>query len=233
LSGRHFKIPVGISIGRTNTLELKTQKDSITDIIKAFTRLERSRVDNSYYELNISCPNLYGDITFYPPKNLKELLVEVDKLHLKKPLFVKMPIEKSNEEVMEMLEVIAKHSPAGVIFGNLQKNRKDKSFIQNEVRQFKVGNFSGKPTYDRSNELIRLSYRHYHDRLTIFGCGGVFSGADAYRKITLGASLVQLITGMIFMGPQLIAQINIQLSEYLKNDGLVYISEAVGIHNKR
>ncbi|PJB87927.1 dihydroorotate dehydrogenase (quinone), partial [Candidatus Roizmanbacteria bacterium CG_4_9_14_0_8_um_filter_34_12] len=60
-------------------------------------------------------------------------------------------------------------------------------------------------------------------------CGGVFSAEDAYYKIKLGASLVQLITGMIFQGPQLIAQINSELLKLLEKDGFNNIKEAVGI----
>lgn len=84
LSGLKFDIPVGISIGRTNSLLLKTQKQSVGDIVETFTLFEMSGLPHSYYELNISCPNLMGNITFYPTKNLTELLVEIDKLHLKK-----------------------------------------------------------------------------------------------------------------------------------------------------
>lgn len=228
LKGLDFNFPLGISIGRTNTVELKTQKQSIEDILNAFIIFEKANVKNSYYELNISCPNLYGAITFYPPKNLKELLIEVDKLHFKKPVFIKMPIEKIDEEVLEMLKVISSYSPKGVIFGNLQKDRQHPSLNPLEVSKFRVGYFSGKPTFQRSNELIKLAYHHYKDRFVIIGCGGVFNGKDAYEKITLGASLVQFITGMIFEGPQLVAQINLELLELLKKDGFTRISQAIG-----
>jgi dihydroorotate dehydrogenase len=62
--------------------------------------------------------------------------------------------------------------------------------------------------------------------------GGIFSAEDAYAKIRLGASLVQLITGMIFEGPQLIGEINRGLVRLLKRDGFSHISEAVGVDNK-
>ena len=63
--------------------------------------------------------------------------------------------------------------------------------------------------------------------------GGVFNGKDAYEKIRKGATLVQLITGMIYEGPQLIGEINRDLVEFLKKDGYKHISEAVGAdHNK-
>jgi dihydroorotate dehydrogenase len=61
LKGLTFKIPVGISIGRTNSPKLTTQEESIKDILIAFRKFEKEKIKNAYYELNISCPNLYGD----------------------------------------------------------------------------------------------------------------------------------------------------------------------------
>lgn len=228
----NFSIPVGISIGRTNSLKLETQKESITDIIQTFQTFQKSSVRNSYFELNISCPNLFGDITFYPPKNLSELLSAVDKLQLNKPLFIKMPIEKRDREVLEMLQVISKHKVTGVIFGNLQKDRNNKTLVKSEVDKFSKGYFSGKPTEQRSNELIRLAYQKYGKKLVIIGCGGVFSAEDAYKKIKLGATLIQLITGLIYQGPNLIMQINFGLTELLKKDGYTSLSQAIGADNK-
>jgi dihydroorotate dehydrogenase len=233
LEKQTFMYPLGISIGKTNTLELKSQKESIRDIIKAFKAFESSYVKISYYELNISCPNLKGNITFYPPKNLEELLVEVDKLKIKKPILVKMPIDKSDREVLSMLKVISDHSPKGVIFGNLQKDRKNPVLVREEVKKFKTGHFSGKPTYERSNELIELAYKNFSDRFIIVGCGGVFNGSDAYKKIRLGATLIQFITGLVYEGPQTAANINAQLSDLLKADGYKNIKEAVGVGVKK
>ena len=62
------------------------------------------------------------------------------------------------------------------------------------------GGFSGKPVEEKSNELIRYAYKLCGDRFLLIGVGGVFTPEDAYKKILYGASLVQLITGMIFMG---------------------------------
>ena len=229
-----FTIPIGISIGRTNSKSLKTQKDSVKDIVTAFKKFEKSKVQHAYYELNISCPNLiHGDISFYSSKNLEELLIEMDLLKLHHPLYIKMPIDKTNEETKEMLDVIVNHNVQGVIFGNLQRNRKDPSFDKEEIKSAGLGNFSGKPTEKRSDELISLAYKHAHNKLLIIGCGGVFSAEDAYRKIKLGASLIQLITGMIYEGPQLISNINFKLIHLIKNDGYISISEAIGSNYKR
>lgn len=223
-----FQIPLGVSIGRTNGKKIMTQEQSVQDIVAAFRIFEKPGNTHSYYELNISCPNLYGTATFYPPKNLDRLLSAVEALRITRPIFIKMPIEKSKKEVLSMLRVIDKHTPVGVIFGNLQKNRKHPSLDPSEVSQFNTGYFSGKPTFDQSNELISLTYRHYKNRFIIIGCGGVFSAHDAYEKIKRGATIVQLITGMIFKGPQLVSQINIELLDLLKKDGFTHISQAVG-----
>lgn len=225
-----FEIPLGISVGRTNSPKLKNVTQSINDIVTAYSIFEEAVVKNSYYELNISCPNLlFAAEDFSDPKNLNMLLKEIEKLHMKKPVFIKMPIEKSDKEVKIMLETIVKFNTIkGVIFGNLQKNRKDPSLDPKEVAKFDRGYFSGKPCEKRSNELIKLAFKGYGKKLTMIGCGGVFSAGDAYKKIKLGASLVQLITGMIYQGPQLISEINLGLVDLLQKDGLKNISEAVG-----
>ncbi|MDA1316591.1 MAG: quinone-dependent dihydroorotate dehydrogenase [bacterium] len=231
LTGMSFSFPLGISIGRTNSTKIAgTQQKAVKDVVVAFEKFLASPLKNSYYELNISCPNLKGGVSFYPPKNLKELLNALDTLTITKPVFVKMPIEKSDREVSLMLKEIVKHTwIKGVIFGNLQKDRKYPSFIPEEIEKAGKGNFSGKPTFKRSNELIRLAYREYGKKLIIIGCGGIFSAEDAYRKIRLGASLIQMITGMIFEGPQIITQINRGLVQLLKQDGFNSISEAIGV----
>lgn len=228
LGGLYRGIPYGVSIGRTNALELETQKESVEDIVSTFAKFEQSSLIHAYYELNISCPNLKGSVEFYTPTHLEELLVAIDRLDVHRPILVKMPIEKSDADVESMLSVIARHSPKGVIFGNLQKDRNHPSLIPEEVARCGKGNFSGKPTFARSNELISLAYRGYKDRFVIVGCGGIFSADDAYTKIKLGASLLQLITGMIFQGPQLVAQINMGLEDLLKRDGYAHLSQAVG-----
>ena len=223
-----FGNPVGISIGKTNTTKDETQLEAVEDILSAFRAVEKSRINFSYYELNISCPNLFGNVSFYPTENLKQLLKAVTNLKLKKPLFIKMPIEQTDEEIIKMLDVVVGFTISGVIFGNLQKNRKDEALNQEEVKKFPVGNFSGKPTEKRSNELIELAYKKYGKKLIIIGCGGIFNAKDAYKKIKLGATLVQLVTGLIFEGPQLVSQINIDLEKLLKKDGFINISQAIG-----
>ncbi len=224
-----FSIPIGISIGKTNTLDIKTQAEAVEDVCYAFEKVENSGVPFSYYELNISCPNLKGSIEFYEPLHLEELLSALFAKKISHPLFVKMPIVKTDEETLAMLEVISRFKIAGIILGNLQNDRNHKTLVKGELEKYPKGNLSGMPTQERSDELIRIAYQKYGEQMIIVGTGGIFSAEDAYRKIRAGASLLQMITGMIFEGPQLPAQINEGLSKLLKRDGFKSISEAVGV----
>ena len=90
------------------------------------------------------------------------------------------------------------------------------------------GGISGKVEEDLSNKIIEYVYKKTKGRYVIIGVGGIFSAEDAYIKIKLGASLVQLITGMIYEGPQLIGEMNRGLVEYMKKDGYAHLSEIIG-----
>lgn len=230
LKGVRFPVPVGISIGRTNTEAHETHADAIADIAESFTKVKASGVPFAYYELNISCPNLLKDISFYIPEKLDALLSVLDVRTLGKPLFLKMPITIEDDAIRALLDVAIRHGVAAVTFGNLLKDRDDPAFDKNEIASVAhyKGNWAGKPTQRRSDELVRLAYIHCKGALAVVGCGGVFTAADAYRKVRLGASLVQLAAGAVFMGPQVAAEISIGLSDMLKRDGFVRLADAVG-----
>lgn len=178
-------------------------------------------------EINISCPNTFGGEPFTDAKRLEKLLHATDKLELQKPVFIKMPINLPLGEFDALLRVITKHSVAGVTIGNLHKDRRAvdvKDVLPDEVK----GNLSGAPTKEVTTALIRRTYKQYGDTLVIIGVGGIFSAEDAYEKIQAGASLVALITGMIFEGPQLAGDINQQLVRLMVRDGYTNIAQAIG-----
>lgn len=231
LTGASFDIPIGISIGRTNTEAHEDHTDAITDIIESFKKVERSGVPFSYFELNISCPNLKKDISFYRPERMRELLEAIFALQYKRPLFVKMPTILSDAETLELFEVVRQFPVAAVIVGNLRKDRTGPGFDAGEMGKFGIykGNWSGLPCKQRSDELVRLLYRHSDRRIAIIGCGGIFNAEDAYKKIRMGSSAVQIATGYVFSGPQLAAEICADLPGMLRRDGFSNVSEAVGV----
>ena len=223
------RFPLVVSAAKTNSLEACDDPSAIADYIGSLSVLQ-NQPQVSAIEINISCPNAYGGEPFTDPLRLEQLLVAVDALNIVKPVWVKMPIDLAWPAFDALLQVIVNHRVQGVTIGNLQKKRSEipSEYLPNEVK----GNLSGLPTQAPSDELIRLTYANYTGRLTIIGVGGVFSAQDAYRKICLGANLVELITGMIYEGPQLIGQINRELVELLKRDNFANISEAVGSAHK-
>lgn len=226
-----FDIPVGVSVGSTNKI-YDHPSQQIQSYIDTFEKVEKKLSRISYYELNISCPNLKTGEPFTTPKRLQTLLTEVEKLHLKRPMFIKMPTDISLEESRNLIKTAHKYTVSGFIYGNLTKDRKNPDLDPSEVASATAGNFSGKPVEKRANALLADSYKQFGDEFIYIGCGGVFTAEDAYLKIKLGASLVQMITGMIYQGPQVIGQINKGLVELLKKDGFDHISQARGTANR-
>lgn len=213
LHGVHFSIPVGISIASTNT-HFESTKEQLMDIVECFQLFENAEVSHSYYEMNISCPNTFGGEPFTSPKRLENLLTALDALELSRPVFVKMPIDQTEKETLELLKVCDKHVIAGVIFGNLTKDKENPAVELSERKLWKTrkGNVSGKPTFARSLALIKLTKKNFKNRFIIVGTGGIFTAEDATEKLEAGADLLQMITGMIYEGPQQIASINRQLA---------------------
>lgn len=217
---------VGISVAKTNCTRTSNQKEGILDYVESLKILERENIGD-YYTINISCPNTFGGEPFTTEQSLNELLTEIDKLKIRKPVFVKMPINLEMTEFDKLLDIIVKFNLAGVVIGNLTKVR-DSNLIKDEIPDHIKGGISGLPTQTLCNDLILHTHRRFGDKLIIIGVGGIFSAEDAFEKIRRGASLVQLITGMIFQGPQLIGEINFGLTQLLKKSGYSSIREAIG-----
>lgn len=216
LTGVQFTVPVGISIASTNA-HFDSDQEQIMDIVKGFLVFEKSHVNHSYYELNISCPNTFGGEPFTSSARLEQLLTVTDSLQLSKPLYIKMPIDQSEKETLQLLAVADEHNVQGVIFGNLTKDKNNPAVTPEDRKVWKSrkGNLSGRPTFARSNALIKLTRDNFYDRFTIIGCGGIFDTATAQAKLDAGADLLQMITGMVFNGPQVMGTINRELD--LKN----------------
>jgi len=227
LKDETFEIPIGVSIAKTNDKSTISIESGINDYLKTCKRF----LDiGDYFTINISCPNAFGGEPFTDAKKLDKLLNEIDKLSIKKPIFVKLSPDLTKKEVDDIINVSKKHKISGFICTNLTKIR-NKKIIDSYIPE--RGGISGKVVEDLSNELISYVYKKTTGKFVIIGCGGVFSAEDAYKKIKSGASLIQLITGMIFEGPQVISEINLGVIKLLERDGFRNISDAVGADFRR
>lgn len=223
--GTFNDFPLNVSVAQSNVKNVDTLDKAIDDYVKGIKDIVTSS-DAKMITLNISCPNTYDGEPFSDPRAMEKLLKRVDTLKVKQPIFLKMPSHLKWNQFEQLLEVVKKHDVAGITVSNLA-HKHDVSFkdiLPDDVK----GGFSGKPTFKLSNDLIYQTRKKYKDRFVIIGVGGIFSADDAYTKIKLGANLVELITGMIFEGPQLIGQINRGLAIRLHRDGFESISDAVG-----
>lgn len=217
MRGKRYLIPIGVSIAKTNSQETIDMRQGIADYIKVATLF---RDIGDYITINISCPNAYGGEPFLDPYSLEELLKAYYMLRITKPTFLKLAAGMKLSCIDDILEVGDRYGIDGYICTNLKKNNGE------------TGGLSGKAVEMDSDNMIKYVYERCGKKRIIIGCGGVFSAVDAYRKIKNGASLVQLITGMIFQGPQLIGNINMDLARLLKEDGFSNISEAIGVSSE-
>jgi len=226
LKNENFIIPIGTNVAKTNNKKTVVTTEGIKDYLKAYSQF--SNVGN-YFTINISCPNAYGGQPFTSSEKLDKLLTEIDKIPTEKPIFVKLSPDLSKEQIDKIIDICSEHRVNGFICSNVTEERSNNKIFDKNVP--KKGGISGKPVEDLANDLISYVYQKTKGRSVIIGCGGVFSAKDAYKKIKLGACLVQLFTGMIFEGPQVISEINQGLVKLLRKDGFKNISQAVGSAN--
>jgi len=223
-----FEIPFGISIAQTNDLSINSLEKGLEDYLKSYKEFKEI---GDYITINISCPNSQNSCSFLNTFNLEKLLERISIERNKKPIFLKISPDLEKNKLDEIIYLSEKYKVDGFICSNLTKKRDLKEITDENVP--KTGGLSGKVVEKLANELIEYIFLKTKGRFVIIGCGGVFSAEDAYRKIKLGASLIQLITGMIFEGPQIISDINFNLVNLLKKEGYMSISEAVGVEAGR
>ena len=227
LQNRKFGNVVGTSVAMTNCQANLDIETAIKDYVKAFNAFVQI---GDYFTINISCPNAEGGQPFVDHEKLDKLLRAIDPIETKKPVFIKLSPDLAITEIDHILNVVGRHRIHGIICTNLTKPRSNPKIVDDHVPE--NGGMSGKVVQELSDKLLAYIYKKTKGQYVLVGCGGVFNAEDAYKKIRLGASLVQLATGMIFEGPQLIGDINRGLVELLKRDGFKNISEAIGVDNK-
>jgi len=217
------RVPLFINIAKTNSADTCDLDPGVDDYVYTHRRFQNIGQADT---INVSCPNAFGGQPFHEPERLKALLTKLDLRSSKKPAFIKISPDLDASTIDAIVDLSIEYGAAGIICTNLTKKRDPSKLKDANVPD--VGGMSGKLVDHLSDDAIKRVYRRSQGRLVVIGLGGIFSAEDAYRKIRNGASLVQLITGMIYEGPQLISDINLGLVRFLERDGFRNISEAVG-----
>jgi len=224
------KYHVVMSVAKQNSKTSVSADDGVKDYITSIIAAEHSEAVK-IIEINISCPNTYGGEPFTEPANLERLLAAIRDKKIKKPVYVKMPVDLDWNDFRKLLEVTVKYNVDGVTISNLIKNREN-VILKDSLPSTVKGGLSGRPVLPASNNLIGKTYHEFGHKLIIIGVGGIFSAKDAYEKIRLGASLVEFITGLMYVGPQLASEINGGLLKLIKKDGFSSVSQVVGVDSK-
>ena len=165
-----------------------------------------------YFVLNVSCPNVSSHAKLEDADYLKELITEVQKLNnqeaTQKPILLKIAPDLNNQQLDEIIELVAETKIDGVIASNTSVNREGLKAKEERLQEIGNGGLSGQPVKERSTRVIKYLADNSNKAFPIIGVGGIHSEKDALEKLNAGADLVQIYTGFIYEGPSLVKRIN-------------------------
>jgi dihydroorotate dehydrogenase len=165
-----------------------------------------------YFVLNVSCPNVGSHAKLNDKEYLIELISTVQELNTKeaiqKPILLKIAPDLNNEQLNEIIELVAETKIDGVIASNTSTTRGNLKASKERLEQIGNGGVSGQPIKAQSTKVIQYLADNSNKAFPIIGVGGIHSAEDALEKIHAGADLVQIYTGFIYEGPSLIKKIN-------------------------
>ncbi|MBL4905663.1 MAG: quinone-dependent dihydroorotate dehydrogenase [Flavobacteriaceae bacterium] len=200
------KVIIGGNIGKNTATSPEDYTKDYCEVFKAL----HPYVD--YFVLNVSCPNVSSDAKLNDKTYLLELIAAVQSLNNneaeQKPILLKIAPDLNDNQLDEIIELVAETHIDGVIASNTSVNRDDLKVSSERLNEIGNGGLSGKPISDRSTKVIRYLSEQSNKAFPIIGVGGIHSEQDALDKILAGADLVQLFTGFIYEGPSLIKRIN-------------------------
>ncbi len=212
---------LGINIGpNMNTMD---RSEDYLVCLRAFHDIA------DYLTINISSPNTENLRNFHDKNKLEELINALDKekrtLKSKVPLVIKISPDILNEQIEPIIEIFLKYEIKAIIVSNTTEELREEL---KSVLKYQKGGLSGKPLENKSNELINKFYNLTKNKIKIIGVGGVDSGKSAYEKFLSGADYVQLYTGMVYKGPNIVSIIQKELKEILVNKGVKNFKDIIG-----
>jgi dihydroorotate dehydrogenase len=222
-SGRWPAHPVGINLGKSKITPLEKAAE---DYANSF-RVLRDLAD--FFVVNVSSPNTPNLRQLQDKAALDEIFAALQQLNSsQKPILVKVAPDLTFEALDEILELVAPRSIAGIVATNTTIARPQTGDAALQKIYAETGGLSGRPLRARSTEIVRHLFRQTNGKVPIIGVGGIFDADDAWEKITAGAALVQVYTGMVYEGPGVAKKIVTGLRERMEIAGLKDLSQAVG-----
>ena len=212
---------LGINIGPN-----KNTKNKINDYLKCYKIFNNV---GDYITINISSPNTENLRNFHNPKELDELLCvlneEKNKNGSSSKIAVKISPDLKSNDLDTIGNILLQNKVGIIIISNTSDGTRDN--LKN-INKLEKGGLSGKPIEKKSNLIIKEFYKIFNNKIKIIGVGGVDSGKSAFEKFISGASYIQLYTGMVYQGPNVVNKISKELNDILSADGVKNIEEIVG-----
>ena len=201
LESRKYPGVVGVNIGANKN----SQGDKrIQDYLECFTKVYEL---SDYITLNISSPNTPDLRNLHSKENISKLLSTIsnerDSFKGTKPIFLKISPDESLDTIKEVVSSIKEYNFSGIIISNTTI---DKSILEDKSYIDELGGLSGEPLFNKSTELIHL-IREIDTEIPIIGVGGVIDKASFDKKLEVGADLIQIYTGFIIKGPDIISEL--------------------------
>ena len=221
-------VPVGVSLVETNTGRAAPFGRVVEELAEAARRFSTLA---DYLVLNLNCPNTSSGINpLNEPSNLRRMLDAMRGIENLPPLFLKFTAPREPSAIDAILTAVDPYEFVRGFIPNIVPSRPCAGMRTPGIEYERLpGSITGSPLRTLACELLRIWYpRIDRKRHVLVGVGGVASGEDAYRMIRLGASLVQVLTALVYRGPGLVKCIKQELCGLLERDGLRDISEAVG-----
>jgi dihydroorotate dehydrogenase len=219
-------VPVGINLGKSKITPLDHAAD---DYAQSFELLWPHA---DFFVVNVSSPNTPNLRQLQDKAALDEILARIQVINTAKPrakpVFVKVAPDLSFDALDEILALVEPRQLAGVVATNTTIARPDARDESLRRTYSETGGLSGKPLAARSTEIIRHLHRQTRGRVPIIGVGGIFTAADAWEKITAGACLVQIYTGLAYEGPGVVAEIVAGLAQHLRDSGAKHLKDVIG-----
>lgn len=193
---------IGGNIGKN---KITANEDAMNDYAICFHALF-DVVD--YFVVNVSSPNTPNLRALQDKEPLTKLLLHLQKLNdekeTQKPILLKIAPDLTDDQLLDIISIVETTKIAGVIATNTTISREGLTSSDKD----EIGGLSGKPLTKRSTEVIKFLKEKSLTKFPIIGVGGIMTAEDAIEKFKAGASLVQLYTGFVYKGPQLIKDIN-------------------------
>ena len=227
----HLPVPLGINLVVTNRGPgaPALSADQIIGEYVAAAEVLAPRAD--YLMLNLSCPNTADGRDFFTDAvHLDACLGALSELKLSLPVFLKVSPLGGIAAIERVLAAADGHAFVSGFMFNLPPIKPAPMRTPESVLRNMPGAVSGPPAAALADFCIREAFRRMdRKRHVLIGAGGIVTAEDAYAKIRLGASLVQLLTALIYEGPGVVRSITTGLSALLARDGCKNVADAVGV----